>query len=432
MKSYFSFLKDIAWAVENSLGHLFVLTIIGTFMVSFLIWANHYTIEKTVRAQGIVETTMTDKIVGHFEGGVVENIFVDEGDKVVKGQELLAVANTQITKERNKFIIKQKRLHAQFARLTAESANEEYEAQAGVNSHEEVSEAHIARYRKEALAEKINILETQIRQTEAAREASQGHIINLLAEQKLLQEQHDMLAPLVKKGIGSKQLLLQRKAELAKITTLISEVTNKLQEYALKIEEHLQRIEEERLMFNRDVREEKSQIDAELKMVMAELDAANERYVRSVIRSPVDGVVYRLTANTIGGVVRSGEALVEIVPKTATVRIEGKVQPQDRTKIWNGMEAKIRPSSYEFSNETILHATVVNISAKTFFDELTRTYYYKVIFKNTSEDMMKQKDFLPGMIVEINILSGEESVLDYILSPVARGVRGALSEHNTR
>lgn len=432
MKWNFNSMRSLTWAIENTLGSFFILTVIAAFCVIFLIWASFNKIEKTVRAQGIVETTMTDKIVGHFEGGVVEKIFVNEGDSVSKGEELLVVANTLITKERNKSLIKHKSFRAKLDRLNSESMNKEYLPNLSTCTPEEMEEYHIAKYRREALVEKINILETQIRQTEAAREASKKHIENLQEEQTLIQEQHDMLAPMVKKGIGSRQLLLQRKADLAKTITIIGEIQNKRNEYELEIEELTRRIQEEHLNFYTDVREEISRISSELQSVTEELNAANERIVRSVIRAPIDGTVYRLYANTVGGVVRSGEALAEIVPKTAAVRIEGKVQPRDRTKIWNGMKALIRPSSYEFSNDTILHAEVVNISAKTFFDELTRSYYYKVIFRTSGEDREKQRDFLPGMIVEVNIISGEESVMEYILSPITRGFRGALSEHNTR
>ncbi len=279
---------------------------------------------------------------------------------------------------------------------------------------------------------KINILETQIQQAEAALSASEDHVQNLLEEQIVLKQQHDMLEPMVKKGIGSRQLLLQRKTELAKITTSIAEIYNKRDEYALEIRELRQRISREKLDFFRDIREEISMVSSELQAVREELKAANDQIVRSVIRSPIDGTIYRLSANTVGGIVRSGEALAEIVPSDATIRIEGKVQPSDRTKIWNGMLAKIRPSSYEFSDETMLKARIINISAKTYFDDLTRTWYYRVIFDTIKEDADKAKDFLPGMIVEVNILSGEESVLEYLLSPITRGMRGALSEHNSR
>ncbi len=255
---------------------------------------------------------------------------------------------------------------------------------------------------------------------------------NMLEEEKVLKEQFDLLEPMVKKGVGSRQLLLQRKTDLAKIATSIDEISNKKEEYALEIRELEQRINREQLDFNRDVREEISTTSSELRAVIEELNAANEQIVRSVVRSPIDGTIYKLSANTVGGIVRSGEALAEIVPNDAVIRIEGKVQPSDRTKIWNGMTAKIRPSSYEFSRKTMLRAEIVNISAKTYFDDLTRTWYYRVILKTAKEDADKTKDFLPGMIVEVNILSGEESVLEYLLSPILRGVRGALSEHNTR
>ena len=424
--------SNLMWSLEKSIGNFIVLLLILTFMTVFMIWANFSKIEKTVRAQGVVETNLTDKIVGHFEGGVVEKVFVEEGDTVRKGQEIVAIANTNTTEKRNKSLIKMKMLQAKLNRLIAESSSDTDKFAAKASTAEEKSEIQFARIRRDALDEKINILKTKIQQSKAALSASEEHVENLLDEQKVLKEQHDMLEPMVKKGIGSRQLLLQRKTELAKITTNIAEIYNKRDEYSLEIRELQQRINQEQLDFYRDIRKEINLASSDLKAVREELNAANEQIVRSVIRSPIDGTIYKLSANTVGGIVRSGEALAEIVPLDATIRIEGKVKPSDRTKIWNGMTAKIRPSSYEFSDKTMLKAKIVNISAKTYFDDLTRTWYYRVIFNTIKEDTEKVKEFLPGMIVEVNILSGEESVLEYLLSPITRGMRGALSEHNTR
>ncbi|OEU67624.1 MAG: secretion protein HlyD [Desulfovibrio sp. S3730MH75] len=427
-----SWVNNFLWSMEKTLGNFVVLILIFIFLTSFLVWAHFNEIEKTVRAQGVVETNLTDKIVGHFEGGVVEKIFVAEGDDVKKGQELVTIANINITEKRNKSLIKLKRLRAKLNRLMAESNKSTDELAKNAKSPEELSELQFARFRQDSLDEKINILETQIQQAQAALSASEDHMQNLLDEQNVLKEQHDLLEPMVKKGIGSRQLLLQRKTELAKLTTSISEIFNKRDEYALEIRELRQRINREQLDFFRDIREEINSVGSDLQGVREELNAANEQIVRSVIRSPIDGTVYKLNANTVGGIVRSGEALAEIVPSDARIRIEGKVLPSDRTKIWNGMLAKIRPSSYEFSDETMLRARIINISAKTYFDDLTRAWYYRVVFDTIKEDAEKAKDFLPGMIVEVNILSGKESVLEYLLSPISRGMRGALSEHNTR
>ncbi len=200
----------------KSLGNCIVLLLILGFTIVFILWAHSSKIEKTVRAQGVVETNLTDKIVGHFEGGVVEKVFVAEGDTVRKGQEIVAIANTNITEKRNKSLIKMKRLQAKLNRLIAESNSNTEEFAQKSSTPEEKSEIQFARIRGDALREKINILKTQIQQSRAARSASEKHVQNLLDEQKVLKEQHDMLEPMVKKGIGSRQLLLQRKTELAK------------------------------------------------------------------------------------------------------------------------------------------------------------------------------------------------------------------------
>ena len=424
--------SNLVWSLQQTLGNCIVLTLITFFLIFFLVWAHFNKIEKTVRAQGVVETNLTDKIVGHFEGGMVEKVFVQEGDTVAKGQEIVTIANVSITEKRNKSLIRFKRLQARMERLMAESSNVSRLFEEGPKSEEQLSELQFAKSRQKAFEEKIKILKTQIDQARAAKTSSEEHLQNLLEEQKVLKQQHDMLEPMVKKGIGSRQLLLQRKSDLAKINTSIAEIANKIDEYDLEVQELEQRISRERLDLSQEIREEISTVSSELQAAREELNAANEQITRSVIRSPVQGTVYKLNANTVGGIVRSGESLAEIVPSEATIRIEGKVQPQDRTKIWNGMLAKIRPSSYEFSDATMMRAKIVNISAKTYFDDLTRTWYYRVVLDTIKEDADKSKDFLPGMIVEVNILSGEESVLEYLLSPITRGMRGALSEHNTR
>ena len=420
------------WSLHRTMGNFLVLTLVTLFLLFFLVWAHFNMVEKTVRAQGVVETSLTDKIVGHFEGGVVERVFVEEGDEVSKGQKIVTIANINITEKRNKAFIKFKRLQAKMNRLIAESNNGTRPFTEDPRTEEEKSELEVARSRQQAFGEKIKVLMTQADQARAAKTASEEHLLNLLQEQSILKAQHDMLAPMVDKGIGSRQLLLQRKSELARINTSIAEMASKSQEYELEVQELEQRISQEKLDFSRDVQEEISKIGSQLQAAREELNAANEQITRSVIRSPVRGTVYKLSVNTVGGIVRSGESLAEIVPSEATIRVEGKIKPQDRTKIWNGMLAKIRPSSYEFSEETMMRARIVNISAKTYFDDLTRAWYYRVVLETIKEDAHKSKDFLPGMIVEVNILSGEESVLAYLLSPITRGMRGALSERNTR
>lgn len=414
-------------------GNSIVLIMIAVFMIVFVIWAHNSEIEKTVRAQGIVETSLTDNIVGHFEGGVVEKIYVREGDSVKAGQPIVSIANTTTTKQHNVSEIRQKQLHAKLERLRAESTDSVEKTFASkASTPEEMSELQFAQYRAEALKQRVVILETQIAQTEAALEAGKRHMHNLIKEQSILRQQHDMLEPLVQKGVGSRQLLLESKTALAKMATSIDEVADKSKRYALDIQELKQSISREYMDFNRDVREEISATDSELQAVSEEVNAAKEQIMRSVITSPVNGTIYKLSANTVGGIVQSGVSLAEIVPDDAVIRVEGKVKPEDRTKIWNGMKAKIRPSSYEFSRDTMLRAEIVNISAKTYFDDLTRTWYYRVVLTTIKEDAEKAKDFIPGMVVEVNILSGQESVLEYVLSPILRGVRGALSEHNTK
>ncbi len=426
--------------LDSILSVGFLLFIILSFTI-FIIWASFFQLEKTVKAPGVVLAVIENQVISHLEGGIIEDVYVSSGEKIKAGQDLMKIDNIDVNRERANLLIRQQYLKAVLLRLQAEVSQDavlKFEEMKDDNTDLQ-QQYRIFLQNRSTFERKIDILETQKEKIESEIEGTRIHLENLQEEYKIASEQVDIISPLVKKGVGSTQLLLQRKADMARNKTALSESNEKLKTLQLSLQESFEKIEEESVNYLQVIQEEIGSTTNELDTTTSDLESLSSSVKRNILRSPVSGTVFRILNTTTGGVVRAGDALIEIVPDEGSIRVEAKVQPQDRAHIYLGQKAKIRPSVYSFSLDTMLITKIVSISPQTFFDDVTRSYYYKVfleadIASNEHEKESGQliKNFLPGMIVEVNIISGEESLMNYFLTPIMRGLNNSLTERSTR
>lgn len=436
-------IRYIRWRISYFLrsDHFLTSTILGLtllFFIIFFTWAANMNIEKTVKAQGVIMAITENQIISHLEGGVIKTIYVAQGDTVEANDPLIEIVNMDMRRDRARYLVKKHFLEAVIRRLDAERDGTDFVLH-GTDRHDEdlLQQLEVFTQNKDALNSKINILKTQRAKLVAEKETKLIQRENLLHEWQLAAQQVAMLEPLVKEGIGSMQNLLQRQSEMAKLKTAVDDLGQAALSLDINIQEADEKIAEEHASFLKYVQEEIAQNITELNTVLSELVAIDDSIERSTLRAPIGGTIHRMHTTTIGGVVRAGDALIEIVPEATSIRIEAKVQPQDRTNIYNHQEAKVRPTSYSFSLDTMLLVDITSISAQTFFDDQTRMHYYKVFLESQSMPQTEQEkeryaSFMPGMIVEVNILSGEESLLHYLFTPIIRGLDNALTERATR
>lgn len=434
----------IRWRISYILRseHFLTSTLLGImilFFASFFVWAYHCTIEKTVKAQGVVMAIIENQVVSHLEGGVIKSIYVAHGDQVIANQPLMEVVNMDMRRDKDRYLVKKQFTEAVLQRLYAERdgvdlvlTEEEIK-----NNQDLVQQYEVQMQNKETLHDTITILKTQKDKLLAEKATKIAQRDNLMIELELAAQQVAMLEPLIKEGIGSKQNLLQRQAEMARLKTSVDDLTHGILTLDINIREAEEKIVEEQSIFLKKVQEEIATNTNELSAILSELDAIDSSIQRSTLRAPISGTIHKMYTSTIGGIVRAGDPLIEIVPDATSIRIEAKVQPQDRTNIYNHQEAKVRPTSYSFSLDTMLLVDITSISAQTFYDDQTRTHYYKVFLQSqklpeTEEEKERYAMFMPGMIVEVNILSGEESLLHYLFTPIIRGLDNALTEQSTR
>lgn len=398
-------------------------------IVAFLLWANFAYIDEIARGEGEVIPSGHNQMVQNLEGGIVEEILVKEGEEVQKGQVLLKIDNQKSESSYSSSTIKAQALQAKIARLEAQTQGKEFKVGKG-SSEFMKNEEVLFQKSKQQLQAKLQGLESQLDQkTQELKEAesSLGYLKNSL---DMVTEELQMTRPMVARGVKSKVdfLKLQREANEAQerynATKLsIPRVKSAVQE----IEEN---IKELTLTYKLDAQEQLNEVKAELEEILASSVALKDQVSRTLVRSPMKGVVQTLFVNTVGGVIRPADNIVEIVPSEQTLLIEVKVKPSDIAFIYYGQKAIVKFSAYDFAIYGGLEGKVVHISADTIKDEKENVFYSVRI--KTEQNYLERKGhkhkIIPGMVANVDIITGQKTVLDYILKPILKTKQYTFSE----
>jgi len=193
------------------------------------------------------------------------------------------------------------------------------------------------------------------------------------------------------------------------------------------IGEATRKIQETELTFRNDARKEMADVMGKLNALNQGAVALNDKVDKSQIKAPLRGRVQRLLANTVGGVVQPGKDIVEIVPLDDALLLEAKVAPKDIAFIRPGQAATVKFSAYDFSIYGGMAAEVDNISPDTVVDDRGNAFYL-VRVHTTQLKFSDKMPIIPGMTAEVDILTGNKSVMSYLLKPVLKGKAYALRE----
>lgn len=237
--------------------------------------------------------------------------------------------------------------------------------------------------------------------------------------------------PLADKGIVPKVQLLQLKRELNSLEGEVSASTLALPRAKGALREANQRIEEKILNFRSLATQELSTRRGEFEAIRQQILAAKDRVTRTDVKSPVKGVVKELKISTIGGVVRPGQDIVEIVPIEDTLLVEARIRPADIAFLRPGQEATVKITAYDFSIYGGLPSKLERISADTIVDEQSGESFYKIIVRTEQTFLQRGEQklpIIPGMIASVDTLTGRKSVLDYLLKPILKTRDNALKE----
>jgi len=412
--------------------HLFLLTLIGA-LVAFVIWSMVGRLDVVSFAVGNVVPSSQVKTVQHLEGGIVADIMVREGDRVKLGEPLLALESTASGADVQELNVRIISLIADVARLEAEVGGTEIAFPDGFTQDHPVLAQQTTAMFDNRRTQFINDMATQdALMTQRLRESDEirARLANTRQKLKLLKEQVAISEELLKDDLTNRMLHLNLLKEVANLDGMISEDKAALNRLASAYEQ-------ERL--NKDSIEGRFRIEArtDLDEKRRSLDEFKNRvrkfedsFKRSVLISPVEGVVMNLHVVTRGGVIQPGGAVVDIVPVGDAMVVEAKLAPQDVGYVHVGQIARVRLASGDGARFDPLEGTVSHVSPDT-VETQDGTTFYKVRIKTQNdyfESDGQRYQLVPGVQVMCSIVTGTRSVMEYIASPFLGSFKTALQE----
>jgi len=403
----------------------FVLYFWVTAIVLFISWSNFALIDEIARGDGEIIPSGENQIIQNLEGGIVELILVKEGQEVEKGQILIKIDNQKSKSSYSSNAVKADALQAKIARLSAESKGEKFtvtkELKERIPNIVE-NEKGLFETNKHQLYSKMSGLKERLSQKK--QELSEAHTQekHLKSSYRMIKQEVKMTKPMVAKGVRSKIDFLKLQREANEIESKYESVQQSIPRLKSAIKEVQNSIDETTYMFRGDAKVKRNEAISEMRTLRATSTALEDQVSRTVVRSPMKGVVQRLFVHTVGGVIKPGEQIMEIVPSDQTLLVEVKIKPSDIAFIYFKQKAIVKFSAYDFSIYGGLDGEVVYIGADTQKDD-KENVFYQVRIKTNKNHLTRNGEnlkIIPGMTVNVDIITGQKSVLDYILKPILK------------
>lgn len=381
--------EKMRWA--NGLLYLMVI-----FVVVMVVWASKANLEQVVRGTGKVIPSSSVQLIQSLEGGIIKDIKVEEGEVVEKGQLLLKIDDTVIGSAYKESMSRRDALQARMIRLMAEAEGEK-----------------AVKFPEHMVKERPDLVKSEKQLFMKRRDDLQGGLATLQRGLDLAEKEINMMKPLMESGAISEIEVLRLEREINEREGTIESRTSLYQKGAL---------------------EEHDSSKAMLEALLESIKGFHDRVVRTEIRSPVRGTVNKIHINTVGRVIKAGEDIMEIVPLEDTLLIEADVKPSDIASIFPGQDAVVKITAYDFGSYGGLDGKVERIGVDTMTNERGESFYKIKVRTHESALMFEgeSKPIIPGMITEVDILSGKKTVLEYLLTRFRRTQQRALKEKSRR
>lgn len=409
---------------------VFVYAVAGG-LAALVAWMALTELDKVTRGAGRVIPQVQNQVIQHLEGGIVQEILVKEGDIVAKGAPLMRIENSFARAELRQARLEIEAKTVRLLRLDAETrgAGEVEFPVAMRESWPDIvaREEGLFRSRLINLREQLAILEDQLRQKELELSELKSRYANTNRERALLLERVERMRRLAKVGAVSANELIENERALQQIDSKISDLVHDIPRAEAAMSEGTRRQTEARLRFRAEAEKERADIELSISKLNEAVAALQDRSVRSEVTAPIAGVVNKLFFSTIGGVVKGGEPLAQLVPADGSIAVEARLSPADRAEVWPGLPAVVKISAYEYSVYGGLRGKVVDISPDALQDESGRPYF-RVRLEAGASDLGPNRPIVPGMLADVDILVGRHTVLDYLLRPVRKLRDNALRE----
>ena len=401
------------------------------FFIAFITWSTFSEIDEVVRGTGKVVPSGQTKVLQNLEGGIISEINVQEGETVKKGQIIYTLSNEFFKADSKSKEIDLLAFKASEIRLTA-SINEKEEIVFPKELEKKIPD--IINNEKQIFLEdlynrrtKIDIAKDQLNQKKFKLKEAQTKFDNLSLELDLAQANMKIQESLYKKKVVSKKEYINELSKKQNIVTKLSETRNSIPIIKEEIQEAKKKIETVKSDIRTKHLQKYSSLKTEINKLVEKNKANTDREIRKDVVSPVNGVVNKLYFYTVGGIVKPGDKMAEITPLEDALTIEARVNTSDRALIWTGQDISVEITAYDFSKFGLLNGKLISISPDSFEDR-NGNVFYLVKVKADVNEFAPDLPILPGMVANINILTGKKTILQYILKPLKDIRKNALSE----
>lgn len=399
----------------------------GAFVLVVL-WAAVAQVDEITRGMGKVVPSSKAQLVQAAAAASVTAILVRPGQMVQKGQLLVRLDDSQSSAALGQLKVENERLTAKASRLEQEGTGSGSACGEGTVCAEE---AQLAAVRQSVAQSRQGALAAAVEQRRRDLQEGAVTVSALQNSARLAQDQVNMLAPLAAKGIVPQTELLTAQRELVDVQGRLSAARQGVARAQASIAEANAQLREAQFDFRQQALTERSEIQTKLAVNDETIKGATARLERNELRAPATGFVNDVKVTTVGGFVSAGEMLMQVVPVGDKLLVEARVTPKDIAFIKVGDAANVKVTAYDFSIYGGLSGKVRNISADSIYDEVERQAYYNVLVETDRAFLVKngrRLPIMPGMICDVEIITGSKSVLSYLLKPVLRAFDEALTE----
>lgn len=441
-----------AMMTDAPTGHRLIIWSLAAMMVCFVIWAYFSELDQVTTGEGKVIPSSQLQVIQSLDGGILQEIFVQEGLMVTKGQPLARIDDTRFRsdfgqQEQEVYGLQTNiiRMRAELDSIVISDMSSDWRQQVKITKQElvfpgetiEAEPALVKRQQEEYslrldnLSNQLEILVRQIQQRQQEIEELASKINTLTTSYQLVTRELELTKPLARKGIVPE-------VELLKLERTVNDIQGELQSLRLlrpkvkaTMDEAILKRRDAVFVYTTDLRAQLNELQTKLSRMNQAQIGAFDKVSRAVITSPVVGTIKKIYFNTLGGVVQPGEQIIEIVPSEDKLLIETKITPKDIAFLHPGLPAIVKVTAYDFTRYGGLKGTVEHISADTSQDEEGNSFY--IIKVRTEQSSLLKDDgtempIIPGMLTSVDVITGKKSILEYILNPILRAKDTALRE----
>ncbi|MBQ9405819.1 MAG: HlyD family type I secretion periplasmic adaptor subunit [Desulfovibrio sp.] len=440
---------DAALARRPRFGARVLSVCVALMFVSLVVWAAFASVDEVTHAEGQVVGSQRTQTIQNLEGGILRAVLVHEGQIVDKGAVLAQLDNEMAESAYRDAVNKAMENSLALVRLESEIKGEEpvfpspLEDWARQLVGRDVEESALARAR-EIVRDQTNLWHSRMAQLKAeiavlqSQHAQRLHDVDeQMARKKQLDsslaisiQQRNTAHALVQRNNFSKLEYLGMQQKVVELEGQVDALAAAIPKAQAAAEESQQRIVSRKAEQTAAIKDEINKRRLELNSVRETLSAGRDRVTRTELRAPVRGTVMQIYISTVGGVVKPGEPIMDLVPLDDTLLVEARVKPQDVAFLRPGQDVMVKISAYDFSIYGGLEGKLESISADTIEDKRGEHHYVVKVRtrKNAIIHHNEQLPIIPGMVVTADILIGKKTVLDYLLKPILKAKQNALRE----